>query len=417
MTADSAQFTCTRCGTVYGVDAEQIGEAGRRARCAVCGHLFVVRLSTEPAPLTTEATAPEAPEEIPAPAGEAIDIGEGGDDIFFVEKLEEAPDAGGGPEGAEAVEPELPADLEAPAEGDTLIRPTPSFPPEEAAPATAEAPDPPADVEMPEAAGELLPESLATRRRWRDPMQAERRGRAPIFVADEGAREPSGILYKLIILAVGVAALATSFFELRPWQVDPVYATTLIALGLLSFGLQCMSGILIAGLFGFFYPLAVFSRQVPAVVDGALSGLALIGALTAFAVVLLLAYALLIARKRALFVIKEGSGQSLVAFLLGLLTLAVVVWAHLESPSIFSLADIAPAGRPLGSIDFYEGVGVPVLLQACVLSLAIAFGFSARSVRNRVLTLANLGVALGFLALLFLYVPLVVGPVRLSLPW
>jgi len=413
MTAGSVQFTCTRCGTVYSVDTERIGEAGRRARCSVCGHSFVVRLSTEPAPPT--AGAPEAPEEISVTAGEAIDIGKGGDDIFFVEKTEEVPDEGGVPEDTEAGEPALPADLEIPA--DTLIRPTPSFPPEETAPAAAEAPGPPADVEMPEPAGESLAESLATRRRWRDPMQAERKGRAPIFGADEGAREPSGILYKLIILAVGVAALATSFFELRPWQVDPVYATTLIAIGLLSFGLQCLSGILIAGLFGFFYPLAVFSRQVPAVVDGSLSGLALIGALTAFAVVLLFAYALLMARKRALFVIKEGSGQSLVAFLLGLLTLAVVVWAHLESPSIISLADIAPAGRPLGSIDFYEGVGVPVLLQACALSLAIAFGFSARSVRNRVLTLANLGVALGFLALLFLYAPLVAGPIRLSLPW
>jgi hypothetical protein len=146
--------------------------------------------------------------------------------------------------------------------------------------------------------------------------------------------------------------------------------------------------------------------------------MAIIGAQTAFAAVILITYGVLMARKRALFVLKEGSGQSMTAVAAGLAALLFLLWGHMQSSILPSLSDVVLTGESLGSITYYSvtpehGIGVPILLQACALSLSIAFGFSARAVRNRLLMLANVGLLAGFIALLVLYAPLVLGEIRI----
>ena len=381
------QFTCPSCGTVYRVESHLIGDVGRIACCVTCNHRFAIRVPVgvvPPAAPLPEDIEEEKPLFLEIPEEAVVEEAEVTEEV----DIESTPVVQAGP----------PSDVELP-----------------------DSPSKPVGLAVLSDGGNDEESSLDTRRRWRDPMRAEKR-KATIFgPSTEAAQPTSGILYKLIIVAVGAAAFLTSFLGLGEWQIDPIWSLTIIVLGLLSFGMQSLSGLLVAGLFCFFYPMAVFSQQVPAIVAGELTGVIIIGAQTAFAAALLIIYGVLMARKSALFVLREGSGQSVVALVIGVLTLLIVTWANLDSSFIPSLGSLAPLGRDLNSYTYYSlsaefGVPLTVLLQACVLSLAIAFGFSARAVRNRMLLLASVGLALGFLALLFLYAPLVVGPISLSFP-
>jgi len=357
-----------------------IGEQSRIAHCVSCHHQFVLRLPDAPPPAALE---PAAGMEEEAP-------------LFL-----EVPDSSAGEAESET----------------TLVR---------------KAMGPPPDVEMPDEPaepvglgrlgdGKAADASLETRRRWRDPLRAQKKRPSLFGPAGEKAQPSSGSLYKIIVILIGAVAFTTSFLNIGEWKVDPVWSLTMVALGILAFRLQSLSGLLVAGLFCFFYPLTLFSQEVPAIAGGEITGVILIGAQTAIAVLILLVYGILMARKRALFVLLEGNGHSLTALVMGLLTLLLVTWAHADSAIIPAMAGLAPTGTPLGSISYYSssaaiGIGFPVLLQAWALSLSIAFGFSARAVRNRLLMLANLGLLIGFIALLFLYAPLVVGEIRLTIP-
>lgn len=303
-------------------------------------------------------------------------------------------------------EPE-PVEAEQPAIADTEIRER-VIPPDIEMPSDEETAAPvghvPVELEDLELEKEEKVESSATQRRWRDPMQPERRRAAVRKPPTESTEESTGTLYKAIILILGFFGLLTLFTGMPAFQIDPVWSATFIVLGLLSFKLQGMSGHLIAGLFGFFYPLALFSTQGPAFYPrGEWGGLLLLAAESALGAVIVVVYFLLMSRRRALFVLKEGWGQSLASMIMGLVAFALMVWVNLESQILKPFGDLAPAGTPLRDYFFYFYTSLPTLLLACSLSLAIAVGFSARAVRNRNLTFATVGLVLGFIALFFVY--------------
>ncbi len=408
MTEAMIQFTCSRCGTIYQVDGSQLGEHGKIARCVVCNHRFAVRLVSEPA----EAVPPESL------LGETITAEPHPETPLFVEMPDDAADLEevaateirDAEEMVSAAEtPEEVEELEEVSATDTLRR-------ERSPVQDIEMPDqpaPPVGVMMEE-------ESSETRRRWRDPMRPEKKRGAIFGISADAAQPSSGVLYKVIIIAVGLLGFLTSLLNLGAWQFDPLWSLTLVALGIAAFWMQSLSGLLVAGLFCFFYPLALFSRQVQAIAVGELTGVILIAAQTGFAAIILIVYGILVARKGALFVLQEGSVQSIIAIILAALTLLLFFWAHLDSSLIPVMNDLSLGGPSLGSATYYSstpeyGVPVTILILAWVLSLTIAFGFSARAVRNRLLMLANVGLALGFLALLLLYAPLVIGEIRFVL--
>ena len=66
MSAQNINIKCPSCQTVYSVPAGKIGEKGRKIRCSVCNHRFVVRLSA-PKPKPTPVPAAAAVAEKPAP--------------------------------------------------------------------------------------------------------------------------------------------------------------------------------------------------------------------------------------------------------------------------------------------------------------------------------------------------------------
>ena len=408
MTEAMIQFTCSRCGTIYQVDGSQLGEHGKIARCVVCNHRFAVRLVSEPA----EAFPPESL------LGETIAAEPHPETPLFVEIPDDAADL----EGVEATEirdaeetvsaaetPEEVEEVEEVSATDTLRRER----------------SPVQDIEMPDQpappVGVMMEEEASnTRRRWRDPMRPEKKRGAIFGISADAAQPSSGVLYKVIIIAVGLLGFLTSLLNLGAWQFDPIWSLTLVALGIAAFWMQSLSGLLVAGLFCFFYPLSLFSRQVQAIAVGEFTGVILIAAQTAFAAIILIVYGILVARKGALFVLQEGSMQSIIAIIFAVLALLLFFWAHLDSPLIPMMNDLSLGGPSLGSATYYAstpeyGVPVTVLILAWVLSLSIAFGFSARAVRNRLLMLANVGLALGFLALLLLYAPLVIGEIHFAL--
>lgn len=372
------QFQCSDCGTVFRVGRERLAEGGQIATCAVCDHRFLVRLPSDVTgdiPLAADVAVQEPVFAESSASGDELYLETEQGEVEIDDTLTRA----------EALEPPVAVEAE-PGEAEKTIRRIPS------------------DVEMPEPAPSGAEEALMTRRRWRDPLRAELKKSVPIFSPGAETSKPTtGFLYKLIILLIGFASLPTAFLDLGPWRVDPAWSVTLIAIGLFSFWMQSLSGLLVAGLFGFFYPLAVFSHQVQAIANGELTGVLMIGAQTGLAVIILVIYGVLMARQKALFALKEGSGQSILAFLFGLLTLGVVIWARLDSTLIPPLVRFVPTE------EFYVVVPALALLQAWALSLAVALGFSARTVRNRMLMLANTGMVLGFLALILLYVEMVLG--------
>ncbi|HUX08886.1 MAG TPA: zinc-ribbon domain-containing protein [Acidobacteriota bacterium] len=416
MTEAVIQFTCSQCGTVYQVNSTQLGDHGKIARCVVCNHRFAVRYVTEPA----EAAPPES---VPSETVAAEPYPEA---PLFVEMTEDA----GEVEEVEATEIRLGeaavSEVDMPEEvviGDIDK-------PEEAAATDTQrrARSPLQDVEMPDQVASPVgvtldgdrDESTETRRRWRDPMRAEKKRGAIFGISGDAAQPSSGVLYKTIIIVVGLLGFSTSLLNIGAWQFDPIWSLTLVALGIAAFWMQSLSGLLVAGLFCFFYPLSLFSGQVQAIAAGEFTGVILIAAQTAFAAIILIVYGILMARKGALFVLKEGSVQSIVAIVFAALTLLLFVWAHLESSVLPMMNNLSLGGATLGSTTYYAqtpeyGMPVTVLILASVLSLSIAFGFSARAVRNRLLMLANVSLALGFIALLLLYAPLVIGKIRIPL--
>jgi predicted Zn finger-like uncharacterized protein len=400
MTEATIQFRCSRCGTVYQVNSSLLGERGRIARCVICNHRFAVRF-------TASDVALETAEE---PIATALRVEADQEPPLF---LEETAEGVAGLEEAEITQvrragryPEVEMPIEPRSEETQKGKPLPpvEMPDQSATPFGME----PVDV------------SLETRRRWRDPMRAEKKKTALFGLSTEAKQPTSGVLYKVIIIAVGVLAFITSFLNLAAWRIDPLWSLTLVLIGIAAFRMQSLSGILVAGIFCFFYPLALFSVQVPAIVGGEMTGVMVIAAQTAFAVIILLTYGILVARKGALFVLREGSAQSIVAGLLAVLVLVIALWAHIDSTTIPSLGKLAVGGTALDSITYYSsthqyGIPLSVLIQGWALSLAVAFGFSARAVRNRLLMLTIIAVLIGFLALLLLYAPLVLGQIKFQL--
>lgn len=269
----------------------------------------------------------------------------------------------------------------------------------------------PSDVEMPDAT-QRPPIGMETMR------AAPKRPKAaiqPRALSYDKMRSPlAGVLYKALVVLVGVAGLASSFIEMGPWRPDPLWSATITVLGVTSFFLQSLSGLLIVGLFGFFYPLAIFSTQRSAIVLGDYAGVLLIAVQTAFAAVILVSYFILVSRKGSLYMMTEGVGHSIAALLFGVLTLVIVVLANKETGVLPSLGDLLGDIEHTEVFTFYRAAYISDLLQAWFLSLAVAFGFSARALRNRLLMLANIGLFLGFVALLFLYLLLIVPEIQIT---
>lgn len=250
--------------------------------------------------------------------------------------------------------------------------------------------------------------------RWRDPGKGTKR--RTLLESEADAAPSSGILYHFVLLFIGAGALLTNFIAFDIWRFDPVWSCTIILMAVLGFFMQNLSGLYIAGFFSLFYAFALFSTQRELLERSEFLGVMHLGIIIALAFVFLLVYYVLMNRKRGHFVLKEGSGQSYVALIIGLITALVAFWAHMDSNSIAPLGKWLINGFPIEDFTYYAGVNLAVVFQAALLSLAIAYAISARRVRNRILLLAALGAFLGFLALLLLYAPLVVGEISFFIP-
>jgi len=439
------RFSCSSCGTVYQLSRDRIGPAGRKVRCAVCEHKFIVKFTARSVPPVPPAEQPAAggqftdPFDVPPAESVTIDgleelaektlrmsldelagqepglaASEGKQPLAAVESLDETLQRDADTI-AQAVEEAKKAAREQ-ATASEIAAPAPRAAARAPGPADAEMPEPKLPpIEMPDKPTEETPLSLQTlRSRWGESILPERR-RSSFFGGPEVAAS-SGLLYKLIIPVVGAAALTAYVFNIGQFGIDPLWAVIIIVLGVLSFQLQCLSGLLVTGLFSFFYPLALFSTQRDAISSGDLGGVFPLSIEAGFAVTILVIYFVLMSRKGGLFVLKEGTAQSMGSFAFAVVTTILVVWANVQSASLPQLGQFAPMGTPLDSARFYIDAGLPSLLQAAALSLAIAFGFSARALRNRMLFLANLGLAIGFMALLLFYVQLVIGRIPVIIP-
>jgi hypothetical protein len=273
-----------------------------------------------------------------------------------------------------------------------------------------------------EPAGDELDEATTTaeiktpprQSRWRDPMK--RRGPGQIFSSEQDASPSSGTIYNLILIILGVGALFTNFINLGSWRFDPVWASTLLILGIVGFFMQNLSGIFVASFFSFSFGFALFSRQKDVLEQNILEGVFHIAVIFAIGILFMVVYYLLMGRKRGLFVLQEGSGQSMLSLVFGVLALGTAWWAHITSPTIYSLRELPVFSEPLNSYIYYSGVPVPVIVQSCVAALAVAFGLSAMRVRNRLLLLATMGVTLGLIVLALQFAHLVFGEISFASP-
>lgn len=268
---------------------------------------------------------------------------------------------------------------------------------------------------------ELLEDDEATRARkeagrWRDPMRGGTTRKKTLLKRESEATPTSGIFYLVLVMLIGGAALATNFIDLGTWRFDPVWACSLIGLAILGFFLQNLSGLYIAGFFGLIHALSLFSRQAKLLEYGQFNGAIHLSIIFGLSMIFLVIYYVLMNRKRGRFFVREGKGQSLTAFFLGLAAVVLGYWAHLMPGSLPALGRFTIAGVPIADYLYYGGTPLDVVFQAGLLSLTIAFGISARRVGNSLILLGILGILMGLAVMFLLFAPLFMGEIQFLWP-